>query len=43
MSCSELQSEELEVLESIYEGDSAYKAISATQHQYKFGDEGASR
>ncbi len=43
MSCSELQSEELEVLKSIYEGDDAYAAVSASQHQYKFGEDGASR
>ena len=35
MSCSELQSEELEVLKSIYEGDDAYSAIEDTVHQYK--------
>ena len=35
MSCSELQTEELEVLKSIYEGDDAYSAIEDTVHQYK--------
>ena len=43
MSCSELQTEELEVLKSIYEGDDAYSAIEDTVHQYKFGDDGSGR
>jgi hypothetical protein len=35
-----LQSEELEVLKSIYEGDQAFSAMSDTHFQYKFGDDG---
>ncbi|KAK0058723.1 RWD domain-containing protein 4 [Biomphalaria pfeifferi] len=33
--------EELEVLKSIYDGDSAFKQISDTVFQYKFGEEGS--
>ena len=40
---AELQAEELEVLRSIYEGDSCYTSPSDTKHQYKFGEDGASR
>eukprot|EP00095_Tigriopus_kingsejongensis_P001649 maker-scaffold801_size95070-snap-gene-0.19 protein:Tk01649 transcript:maker-scaffold801_size95070-snap-gene-0.19-mRNA-1 annotation:"rwd domain-containing protein 4a" len=36
----ELQSEELEVLKSIYEGDEQFTATSDTQFQYKYGQEG---
>lgn len=35
-----LQAEEREVLESIYEGDDQFKALSATQFQYKYGQDG---
>ncbi|XP_059083823.1 RWD domain-containing protein 4-like isoform X2 [Tigriopus californicus] len=35
-----LQEEEREVLESIYEGDDQFKALSATQFQYKYGQDG---
>jgi len=40
---AELQAEELEVLNSIYEGDMQYSAPSNTRHTYKFGEDGASR
>ena len=38
-----LQDEEVEVLESIYDGDSNYTAVSKTQYQYKYGEDGKSR
>ncbi|KAH9515043.1 RWD domain-containing protein 4 [Bulinus truncatus] len=41
MSANELQQEELEVLRSIYDGDGAFKQISDTVFQYKFGDDGS--
>jgi len=41
--CKELQTEELEILKSIYDGDSAFKVISGTQFQYKFGDDGSAK
>ena len=34
----ELQTEELEVLKSIYEGDELYTNPDPVTHQYKFGD-----
>ncbi|XP_040581540.1 RWD domain-containing protein 4 [Lepeophtheirus salmonis] len=40
---SELQSEELEVLKSIYEGDLQFKVISDTKFQYKYGEDGSNR
>ncbi|OWF44307.1 RWD domain-containing protein 4-like [Mizuhopecten yessoensis] len=41
MSCKEQQEEELEVLHSIYEGDEAFKEVSPTTFQYKYGEEGS--
>lgn len=35
MTDAELQSEEREVLSSIYDGDEAFKQISSTVYQYK--------
>lgn len=35
MSDAELQEEEREVLLSIYEGDNAFKKLTATTYQYK--------
>ncbi|XP_005111927.1 RWD domain-containing protein 4 [Aplysia californica] len=43
MSCEEMQKEELEVLESIYDGDEAYKQISDTVFQYKYGEDGSNK
>eukprot|EP00088_Acartia_fossae_P046594 TRINITY_DN5034_c0_g1_i2.p1 TRINITY_DN5034_c0_g1~~TRINITY_DN5034_c0_g1_i2.p1 ORF type:complete len:195 (-),score=55.25 TRINITY_DN5034_c0_g1_i2:262-846(-) len=40
---AELQEEELEVLKSIYEGDSNYTSQSNTRHQYKYGEDGKSK
>ncbi|XP_065156017.1 RWD domain-containing protein 4 [Atheta coriaria] len=37
MSNLELQEEEREVLNSIYDGDDCYKQIDPTTHQYKYG------
>ena len=37
----ELQTEELEVLKSIYEGDELYTNPDPLTHQYKFGDTGS--
>ncbi|XP_011308972.1 RWD domain-containing protein 4 [Fopius arisanus] len=39
MSDEELQEEEREVLLSIYEGDNAFKQLTSTTYQYKFGDD----
>lgn len=39
MSASDLQEEEKEVLLSIYDGDSRFKAISPTTYQYKYGED----
>ncbi|XP_015116722.1 RWD domain-containing protein 4 [Diachasma alloeum] len=39
MSDAELQEEEREVLLSIYEGDNAFKQLTSTTYQYKFGDD----
>ncbi|KAG8181808.1 hypothetical protein JTE90_001464 [Oedothorax gibbosus] len=39
MSCEELQEEELEVLNSIYDGDPKYRQISPTSFQYKIGED----
>ena len=36
----ELQTEELEVLKSIYEGDECYTNPSPSSHLYKFGEVG---
>ncbi|KAK3731273.1 hypothetical protein RRG08_025815 [Elysia crispata] len=41
MSASELQEEELEVLRSIYDGDTSFKALSDTVFQYKYGEDGS--
>ncbi|XP_064459774.1 RWD domain-containing protein 4-like [Ornithodoros turicata] len=38
MSSEELQQEEVEVLQSIYDGDENFKQISSTVFQYKVGD-----
>ncbi|CAL1543644.1 unnamed protein product [Lymnaea stagnalis] len=40
-SVNEAQQEELEVLKSIYDGDVAFKQISDTTFQYKFGEDGS--
>ncbi|ESP04169.1 hypothetical protein LOTGIDRAFT_180040 [Lottia gigantea] len=40
MSCTELQQEEIEVLESIYDGDENFKKIDSTTYQYKYGEDG---
>uniref|UniRef100_A0A1B6KFZ8 RWD domain-containing protein n=1 Tax=Graphocephala atropunctata TaxID=36148 RepID=A0A1B6KFZ8_9HEMI len=40
MAQSEQQDEEREVLLSIYDGDSAFKQISPTVYQYKYGSDG---
>ncbi|CAK9822001.1 RWD domain-containing protein 4 [Anthophora retusa] len=39
MSDAELQEEEREVLLSIYDGDSAFKQLTPTTFQYKFGED----
>jgi len=39
MSCQEQQEEELEVLESIYDGDAAFNQIKPTVFQYKIGED----
>lgn len=39
MSDAELQEEEREVLLSIYEGDSAFKQLTPTTFQYKYGED----
>lgn len=43
MSTQELQQEELEVLQSIYQSDSAFKEINETTFQYKVGEDGSNR
>ena len=40
---AELQSEELEVLKSIYEGDELYSSPKDNKHLYKFGEDATSR
>ncbi|XP_049790632.1 RWD domain-containing protein 4 isoform X1 [Schistocerca nitens] len=40
MSDAELQEEEREVLSSIYDGDPAFRQLTATTFQYKYGDDG---
>ncbi|XP_076287218.1 RWD domain-containing protein 4 [Lasioglossum baleicum] len=39
MSDAELQEEEREVLSSIYDGDAAFKQLTPTTFQYKFGED----
>ncbi|XP_076653628.1 RWD domain-containing protein 4 [Halictus rubicundus] len=39
MSDAELQEEEREVLSSIYDGDTAFKQLTPTTFQYKFGED----
>ncbi|XP_065893662.1 RWD domain-containing protein 4-like [Dysidea avara] len=39
-SCADLQEEEREVLQSIYEDDDAFKALSETSFSYRFGNAG---
>jgi len=39
MSDAELQEEEREVLLSIYDGDAAFKQVTPTTYQYKYGEE----
>ena len=41
--CRVLQEEELEVLKSIYEGDSAFTMQSDTKFQYKMGSQDSDR
>ena len=41
--CKILQEEELEVLRSIYEGDSAFTIHSDTKFQYKMGSQESDR
>ncbi|XP_076452898.1 RWD domain-containing protein 4-like [Babylonia areolata] len=41
MSCQEQQEEEVEVLQSIYDGDSNFKQLNNTTYQYKYGEEGS--
>ena len=41
--CAEMQKEELEVLHSIYEGDSSFTVLSNAKLQYKFGDKNSTR
>ncbi|KAK6192442.1 hypothetical protein SNE40_003910 [Patella caerulea] len=43
MSCLEQQEEEVEVLESIYDGDENFKKVNATTYQYKYGTDGEHR
>ena len=43
MSDAELQEEELEVLNSIYEGDDMYSSSGPTSHNYKVGEHAASK
>jgi len=40
---NEDQEEELEVLQSIYDGDECFKGISDTQFQYKYGEDGSNK
>ncbi|KAK7087530.1 RWD domain-containing protein 4-like [Littorina saxatilis] len=39
MSCQEQQEEEVEVLQSIYDGDGNFKQINNTTYQYKYGED----
>ncbi|KAL4239053.1 RWD domain-containing protein [Mactra antiquata] len=39
MTCKEQQEEELEVLQSIYDGDEQFKVVSDTVFQYKYGED----
>ena len=41
--CKMLQEEEIEVLRSIYEGDSAFSIQSDTKFQYKMGSQESDR
>ena len=41
--CLELQSQEIEVLRSIYEGDSAFTVQSDIKFQYKMGSQDSDR
>lgn len=43
MACLLEQQEEAEVLNSIFEGDEAFKQISDTEFQYKVGEDGAAK
>lgn len=43
MSDAEQQTDEQEVLMSIYDGDPSFKQLSPTVYQYKYGEDGASR
>lgn len=43
MSDAEQQTEEQEVLMSIYDGDPSFKQVTPTVYQYKYGEDGASR
>ncbi|KAK2169054.1 hypothetical protein LSH36_12g03099 [Paralvinella palmiformis] len=43
MSTKELQQEEHEVLQSIYESDVAFKEINETKFQYKVGEDGSNK
>ncbi|KAH3891082.1 hypothetical protein DPMN_015171, partial [Dreissena polymorpha] len=43
MSKTELQEEELEVLRSIYDGDTMFKEIGPTTFQYKYGEDNSYR
>lgn len=43
MTDAELQEEELEVLKSIYEGDSMYSTGGDNKHSYKFGEHATSK
>lgn len=40
MTAKELQEEEIEVLQSIYEGDACFKEVDSTTFQYKYGEDG---
>ena len=41
--CKELQTQEIEVLHSIYEGDPAFTVHSDTKFQYKIGAQDSDR
>ena len=41
--CKELQTQEIEVLRSIYDGDSAFTVHSDTKFQYKMGAQDTDR
>lgn len=43
MSSQEQQQEEVEVLQSIYDGDANFKQVNPTTYQYKFGEDGSYR